>query len=798
MKLRPHALFVSSGHFLSTAIAITICSFAPLAQAQDIIKIGKTTGQLSTLNAGTSFLYNFGVTTTGSAAGLALGSIEFTAGRGVNTTAPVLIQIFNGFGGTGSVVSTISIPASSINQGSAGSFLANLGSQLNLGSGAYSLKVSTTATGNNAEYSFRTAQVFMTSSSGVDITPDKWVQDSNTTGTAGETIAPSAGYVLADKALTTKTVNFGNYRIGSTLTQQLSATNSAFATSSNVTEGLTVSGSATGSASIANLTTSFINQGTSSNFNVSMSSSNVGAQSGNISLNFNSVIGSSASTRTGGPASVGSEIIAVSGVGYRTATASLNTENITLGKFHVGATSVTGNVTLTNTAATDGFSEGLLVSNGGTTGGAILSNLPGSSVIAAGGNSVLAAGFGTIGLGNNSGSITLGLQTSGAGTSGLSAANLASKVINVSAQGYSGQATWNTSGSGTWGSFNSWDETGGTPGVDGSLSLNDTATFGNAISSASTVSINGANPVLKSLVFNHSSAAYTIASGTDGSLTLGNESNAGVLTNSAGTHTIQSNVVLGNNLTVSTAAGSRMNLGGVVSGARSITKTGTGTLVFSGNNTFSGSVQVNQGSIIINGDNSLATGDLTIAAGATLGGSGTIGGNATISGTHNPGNSPGVTNFAANATYTAGSSIVWELVDNTVGGRGTEFDGINVGGDLSFTGATTLDLSFIFTGSTVNWQDEFWSNSITGTEGWKIFQVAGTLSGFENLTLNTSNWLDGSGNAFNSVHPGSSFSLFQSGSDIYLNYDKVAVVPEVSTALMGALASLSLLRRRRA
>jgi hypothetical protein len=137
---------------------------------------------------------------------------------------------------------------------------------------------------------------------------------------------------------------------------------------------------------------------------------------------------------------------------------------------------------------------------------------------------------------------------------------------------------------------------------------------------------------------------------------------------------------------------------------------------------------------------------------------------------------------------------VWELIDDSLAGRGTNYDGIDVGGNLSFSGATTLTLDFDLAGSAVDWSDSLWSSNITGNTGWKIYAVTGTISGFQNLQLASINWLDGQGDAFNLARPDASFSLFQGTDGIYLNY---SAVPEPSAALLGGLGMLALLRRRR-
>lgn len=68
-----------------------------------------------------------------------------------------------------------------------------------------------------------------------------------------------------------------------------------------------------------------------------------------------------------------------------------------------------------------------------------------------------------------------------------------------------------------------------------------------------------------------------------------------------------------------------------------------------------------------------------------------------------------------------------------------------------------------------------------------------TTSNFDNLSLNTTNWLDSGSNLFSTT--GGSFSLGQIGQEVVLNY---TVVPEPNVAaLLGSLGILALLRRRR-
>jgi fibronectin-binding autotransporter adhesin len=277
--------------------------------------------------------------------------------------------------------------------------------------------------------------------------------------------------------------------------------------------------------------------------------------------------------------------------------------------------------------------------------------------------------------------------------------------------------------------------------------------------------------------------------------------------NSAHNSEFSGNIILGTSsnagrgVTLTAASGGQVTFSGVIQNPTSmdattytVTKSGSGAVILSNTNTYTGATSVTAGTLLINGSTS-STSLVNVGVNGTLGGTGTVGGHTTISGTHNPGNSPGIQTFSGNLSYVDGGTpdptVNWELANNTttVGVNPTaNFDQIIVGGNLDFTDLTTINLLFNGAGSNVLWSDVLWDSDQT----WLLYDVAGTTTNFANLKLNTINWLDSGSNLFSTT--GGSFSLGQSGQDVVLNY---TAVPEPRAALLGGLGLLMLLRRRR-
>ncbi|WCK04095.1 autotransporter outer membrane beta-barrel domain-containing protein [Agrobacterium tumefaciens] len=191
------------------------------------------------------------------------------------------------------------------------------------------------------------------------------------------------------------------------------------------------------------------------------------------------------------------------------------------------------------------------------------------------------------------------------------------------------------------------------------------------------------------IVFNHSETAYLLAADISGAGSVvaqkgitrlsGNNSYSGGTTISGGTlqgtaRSFGAGDIANNARLVVDGAGTFSN---VMNGNGSFEKTGEGNLVLTADSTYSRPTAVSAGKLSVNG--SLAS-VVSVAGGATLGGSGTIGGLMVGSrGTLAPGNSIGTLTSTGNATFASGSTYAFEIDANGNSDR------------LAVTGTITID-----------------------------------------------------------------------------------------------------------
>jgi autotransporter-associated beta strand protein len=150
---------------------------------------------------------------------------------------------------------------------------------------------------------------------------------------------------------------------------------------------------------------------------------------------------------------------------------------------------------------------------------------------------------------------------------------------------------WNNAGGGDWDAAGNW--TTAVPNAPASVAIlggGPTATTADSI-----ITLNGTKTV-GSLTFDNG-FKFTLASGAAGALSLNNGAGVASAINSlSGSHEIAVPVTVGApGVTVTTGATSTLTVSGNVGGAGAISKTGSGTLVLSGTNNYSGATTVTDG-----------------------------------------------------------------------------------------------------------------------------------------------------------------------------------------------------------
>jgi len=264
----------------------------------------------------------------------------------------------------------------------------------------------------------------------------------------------------------------------------------------------------------------------------------------------------------------------------------------------------------------------------------------------------------------------------------------------------------------------------------------------------------------------------------NGAISINNALGIGGGTAAAPTPTISLNLHSGNGT-------GTLAVGGLISdqnaaNARSISISGTGTvnLTRAAGNTYNGTTTVSSGTLLASNTSGSVTGTgaLTVATGAALGGPGFISGATTINGAVNPGNGGiGTLTVGNDVTWNAGNAWNFEL--GTAAATLTLADTTGTRDLLNLTGAGNDFQRGTGSGFTFDFAN-------SGAVGWyKIVDWASTTTfvASDFTATNIAGGLTGT------------FTVDSGTSALYLN-----VIPEPSSALLGGLGMLALLRRRRA
>jgi MYXO-CTERM domain-containing protein len=260
---------------------------------------------------------------------------------------------------------------------------------------------------------------------------------------------------------------------------------------------------------------------------------------------------------------------------------------------------------------------------------------------------------------------------------------------------------------------------------------------------------------------------------------------------------VQSYLAQARQLTIG-AAGGDGDFSGVIEPGISLVKTGEGTQILSGENTYAGGTVIDEGALLINNTagSGTGTGDVIVNQNGMLGGSGSVSGAVTLGGAISPGASVGSI-ASGTQTWQDGGSFVLEI-DDAAGDAGAtpgwdllEIDGTLELGDLS-PGGFEIDLVSLLPGGGTNPGDAAnFSAEGLSEYAWPFVQTTQGINGFdaELFTIDISGFSNPTSNFFG---PGR-FDVASSGADnrnLVLTF--TAAVPEPSSAALALLGLLVL------
>ncbi len=123
----------------------------------------------------------------------------------------------------------------------------------------------------------------------------------------------------------------------------------------------------------------------------------------------------------------------------------------------------------------------------------------------------------------------------------------------------------------------------------------------------------------------------------------------------------------------------------LIQGTTSLIKEGSGDWTLTGNNTHSGTTAVNEGALLVNGNQATATGAVTVGANGTLGGTGILGGAVTVNsgGVLAPGVGAGTLTISNSLTLSSGAMLYFELGATNASDKVVVSGALALGGTLN-------------------------------------------------------------------------------------------------------------------
>ncbi|MBN8711095.1 MAG: hypothetical protein BGO12_15380 [Verrucomicrobia bacterium 61-8] len=274
------------------------------------------------------------------------------------------------------------------------------------------------------------------------------------------------------------------------------------------------------------------------------------------------------------------------------------------------------------------------------------------------------------------------------------------------------------------------------------------------------------------------------SAGSVGSLVIGQGASAGTLQAASVSGGLGTASVIFNHSTT-------VNFHPTLSGNLSVTKSGSGRLVFDYENTYTGLTSVADGTLKVGNASGSATGSGKVIVDrlGTLIGDGTVAGDVEISGTISPGDASVATLSTGSQTWKNEGVYAWEI-QSLSGPTGSTWDLLHIDGDLTIESTMENPFTIAITTLTLEGQAGLLQGfSDTQNYSWTIVTVTGNIGPWSLSQI----YLDVSGFANDPV---GTFSLSQDDKDLNLVY----TVPEPASwgmLLLGAFSLAAAIKRSR-
>ncbi len=187
-------------------------------------------------------------------------------------------------------------------------------------------------------------------------------------------------------------------------------------------------------------------------------------------------------------------------------------------------------------------------------------------------------------------------------------------------------AQWSSSAAGSWSASGNWSN-----GIPDSQTARALFLSSPGITAAGSIALDG-NRTVGQITFSNTHS-YSIDPGTGGTLTIDDTldgiGNTPLITVSAGSHSITAPVSLAKGVSIDTAAFTALSITGNITGIGGLTKIGAGALTLSGVNNY-GDTTLSAGQLTLASAASIASTNITVAAGATFSANGSLANSANL------------------------------------------------------------------------------------------------------------------------------------------------------------------------